>query len=109
VAPLIDPVDQPDLRRFCLRCRLRAGWDELHEVVSLLGDRVDARVHPDPQRPIGQSIDAAPLTWSPGTILDQSSPAEHGRAFLGGAEASDSCHCRRDAPNGPTISDRNAL
>lgn len=39
--------------------------DELHEVVPPLGHRVDARVHPDPQRLIGQSIDGSSLPSTP--------------------------------------------
>lgn len=67
VASLVDLVDEADPRGFSLVFRLRAGRDELHEAVPSLGDRVDARVDPDPQRLVAESIDGSSSPSTRGT------------------------------------------
>src|SRR2546421_1153797 len=53
-------------------CGARPGRDRLHEVVALLGTRVDAAAHPHPKRAAGQRLDLAAGT------LARPGPGSHG-------------------------------
>ena len=62
VAPLLEPGEKVAADRIRLVPGFRPGWDDLHQVVSAPGDRVDTRV--DAEGSTGQLIDAALLTPS---------------------------------------------
>jgi hypothetical protein len=65
------------------------GQDMLIDVTAVGVQRL-AR-HANPKRPIAESIDAAPLTSSR-ELIGSELPSTAWPCFLGGAEASDSCH-----------------
>lgn len=74
VATFVDLVDQPRSCSLCLVGGVGSWWYDLHQVVALLGDGIDAGLYANAESPARQLVDHAPLAPSASPTLHGEGP-----------------------------------